>query len=60
MHIKYMCRKKNLEKVIKLDLTDLPVRAEELQDQSIYGFRAAYPEALLAFKEDYPLSLLSL
>ena len=24
------------------------------EDQSIYGFRAAYPEALMRFKEDYP------
>lgn len=24
------------------------------EDQSIYGFRAAYPEALLHFQEDYP------
>ena len=24
------------------------------EDQSIYGFRAAYPEALLDFKKDYP------
>ena len=24
------------------------------EDQSIYGFRAAYPEALLHFEEDYP------
>lgn len=24
------------------------------EDQSIYGFRGAYPEGLLSFKEDYP------
>lgn len=24
------------------------------EDQSIYGFRAAYPEALLSFEQDYP------
>ena len=26
------------------------------EDQSIYGFRAAYPEALLCFEEDHPAS----
>ena len=24
------------------------------EDQSIYGFRAAYPEALLSFEQDHP------
>ena len=24
------------------------------EDQSIYGFRAAYPEALLSFEKNYP------
>ena len=30
------------------------------EDQSIYGFRAAYPEALVHFKESYPDGVISL